>query len=134
MSSFQEQALCILHELDARATDQKQFIKQIERSLVARQEEIQASKTRDKQNIFGLINFAREAGKPADLDEAVWYCFLATHFGEYLLCDGESLNSAFQVLCAFGESNWKPHWTWRRFHGNPLTFQQWLLKHEAQIA
>ncbi len=136
MAGFQERALRVLQELKASASvdDQKQFIKQIEQSLLDRQDELQRSKTRDKQNIFGLINLAREAGKPSDLHEAVWYSFLATHFGEYLLCNGEMLNSAFRLLCAFGEFGWKPLWTWRRFHSNPVAFHEWLSKHAAQVA
>jgi hypothetical protein len=135
-SSFQEQALRVLQELKAQAalTDQRRLIRQIERSSAYRQEEAQRSKTRDNQNIFGLINLAREAGKPADLDEAIWYSFLATHFGEYLLCDGEAISSAFQLLCAFGEFGWKPYWTWRRFHGNPVAFHEWLSKNVEKLA
>jgi hypothetical protein len=136
MSSFQEQSLCVLQELNVQAglADQKEFIKQIERSSAYRQEEAQRSKTRDSQNIFGLINLAREAGKPGSLDDAVWYSFLATHFGEYLLCDGEAINSAFQLLCAFGEFGWKPYWTWRRFHSNPVAFKEWLSKNAGKLA
>jgi hypothetical protein len=135
MPSFQEQALRVLQDLKAQAglADQKQFLQQIEQCLAHRRDETRRSKTRDKQNIFGLINFAREAGKPADLDEAVWYCFLATHFGEHLLCDGETLNSAFRLLCAFGEFGWKPYWTWRRFHSNPVAFHEWLSKNAAKL-
>jgi hypothetical protein len=110
------------------------FVQQIGRSLACRQEETQRSETRDKQSVFGLINLAREAGEPADLDEAVWYCFLATHFGEHLLCDGETLNSAFRLLCAFGEFGSKPYWAWRRFHRNPVAFKEWLSKNAANLA
>jgi hypothetical protein len=135
MSNFQQQALRVLQALNAQASlpDQRQFVRQIEQSLAYRQEETKRSETGDKQNIFGLINLTREAGKPADLDEAVWYSFLATHFGEYLLCDGEAINSAFQLLCAFGEFGWKPHWTWRRFHNNPVAFHEWLAKNAAKL-
>jgi hypothetical protein len=126
----------VLKELGATASpaDIDRFIEQLEQSSKARQLELQRCKTRDKTNIFRLINLAREARKPADLDEAVWYSFLATHFGEYLLCEGEVIDSAFQLLCAFGEFGWKPYWTWRRFHGNPVAFKEWLSKKAAKLA
>jgi hypothetical protein len=133
MPSLQKQPLHVLQELKAQATlaDQKEFIEQIERSSAYRKKEAQRSKTHDDQNIFGLINLAREAGKPANLDDAVWYCYLATHFGEHLLCDGETLKSAFRLLCAFGR---KPYWTWSRFHSNPVAFKEWLSKNVGELA
>src|SRR5690242_7525669 len=107
MPSFQDRLRQVLQEqkLVASRGAQEQFIKQLDQSVEDRKAAIRASATKDKKTILGLINLAREAD---DLDEAVWRCFLATHFGAYLLCDGEAIDSAFKLLCAFGD---KPHWT-----------------------
>lgn len=129
MPSFQDRIRHVLERQNSVAQPgaQERFIKELEQCVKDRKAAIGASATKDQMTILGLINLAREAD---DLDEAVWRCFLATHFGEYVLCDSEATDSAFRLLCAFGD---KPYWTWRRLLSNPYAFQSWLVERTNEL-
>jgi hypothetical protein len=99
------------------------FVEEVVRSVRERnQATVRASTTFGTNNILGLIQLARDSG---DLDEAVWRCFLAAHFGVYVLCQEEQeIDSALKLLCAFGE---EPYWTWKRVRHSSGAFRRWLV-------
>jgi hypothetical protein len=129
MANFRDRTRCALEQQGIAASPKElnRFVEQLAKSVRYRQGVLRASATRDKNSIFALINLARDGG---DLDEAVWRCFLATHFGEYQVCDGEAIHSAVKLLCAFGN---KPYWIWQRLHANPSVFRTWLVDHADDL-
>ena len=84
------------------------------------------SKNRKSDDIIGLIQVARDAG---DLDEAIWRCFLAAHFGR-ASADADQVHSASDLLCAFRA---EPYWTWQRVSDAPDFFRNWLADHAADL-
>jgi Alpha-glutamyl/putrescinyl thymine pyrophosphorylase clade 3 len=109
--------------------EQKRFAGELFRSI--RQRKAQALKwVRNRRNddIIGLIQIARESG---DLNETVWRCFLAVHFGR-MSADGDeaTIQSASKLLCAFRD---EPYWTWQRVSTNRESLRTWLIQHRSEL-
>lgn len=73
-------------------------------------------------DIIALIHAARSSG---DMNEAIWRCFIAAHFGRTSARADRQIQSALRFLCAFRKS---PFWTWERVVKNPEALHEWLLK------
>jgi hypothetical protein len=134
MAELRDQLNQILQEQNVvvSSVERTKFISCLLESIEKRkQRSALISKNRDMNTIIGLIQLAREAG---DLDEAVWRCFLASHFGNDTICceedEEEVSDSAFRLLCAFKN---EPHWTWKRFNHEPNTLHKWLNEHEDDL-
>jgi hypothetical protein len=126
---FAQRVLRVLAEQDVVVSfdEQKRFIEQLWKS--DRQRIVIAqrwSRNRQSDDIIGLIQMARVSG---DLDEAVWRCFLAVHFGRASAND-ERILSASKFLCAFGA---EPFWTWQRVCGAPEALRRWLSEHVVNL-
>jgi len=126
---FAKKVLRVLAEQDVVVSfdEQKRFIEQLWKS--DRQRIVIAqrwSRNRQSDDIIGLIQMARDSG---DLDEAVWRCFLAAHFGRASAND-EQIRSASKFLCAFGA---EPFWMWQRVCGTPEALRRWLSEHIVDL-
>jgi hypothetical protein len=83
------------------------------------------SKNHDSDDIIGVIKTARDSG---DLDEAIWRCFLAAHFGG--VGEAKPNLSAVKLLCAFDD---RPYWTWQRASDVSTGLHKWLLKRFSDL-
>jgi hypothetical protein len=131
-SSFAQQVHQILEEQEAVVStkEQDRFIEHVQYSVRRRRLAGQVwSRIQGGDDIIGLIQMARDSG---DLDEAVWRCFFAAHFGRASASPtvGNQIQSASRVLCAFGS---EPLWTWRRVSENPNAFYKWLLERRSDL-
>jgi len=79
-------------------------------------------------DIVALIHDAIRAG---GLDEAVWRCFLAVHFGRLSAENDRQFRSAARFLFAFHNA---PFWTWKRVSKNPRALHDWLMQHGDDLA
>lgn len=105
----------------ASATEMKRFAHFLERSL--RQRDVvsrQWARITDKRDIISLIH---ESLQSQQLDEAIWRCFVAAHFGRASATGREQIESAGRFLCAFQQN---PFWTWRRVAAAPDALEEWL--------
>jgi hypothetical protein len=94
------------------------------------QDQIKDAYQLHQMDIMRLIVEARDAG---DLDEAIWRCFLATHFGRPSADLGKDaqLHSAGRLLCAFGT---EPVWTWERVSSDLPSLARWLEDQRTALA
>jgi hypothetical protein len=119
---FAEKVISVLADQDTTASidDEVRLIDFISHAVRGRRAVIyQWSKNRKTDDIIGLIQMARDSG---DLDEAIWRCFLAAHFGR-ASATADQVQSAARFLCAFGT---QPCWTWQRFCDAPDHLRVWL--------
>ena len=132
MPTLQEKALQVLKNQQAVASlsEQSRFVDELLRSIQKREDSARRCSQIQKGNeIIDLIQKARDEG---DMDEAVWRCFLAAHFGVSACpCVEEEIYSASQLLCAFKQNG--PYWTWERVASNPPAFRQWLSDHANDL-
>lgn len=104
----------------ASSEEQVRLVDYLSRSIRRRKVVAQRwSRNRHTDDIIGLIQISRDAG---DLDEAIWRCFLAAHFGRASAKENR-IGSASDFLCAFGD---EPYWTWQRVCDNPDALRKWL--------
>lgn len=79
------------------------------------------------KDIITWINVARAQG---EMNEAIWRCFLAAHFGRVSATNGKQQSSS-QFLCAFGS---QPFWTWNTTSENRDDLKTWLCEMKEQLA
>ena len=121
----------ILDDQGAVATlmERKRFAKVFERAI--RLHEFYVKRwaiLKDKpDDIIALIKKAISVG---DEDEAVWWCFLAAHFGRPSAHGEHQIRSASNFLCAFGES---PVWTWKKVSERPQSLEEWLFNNADKL-
>jgi len=128
-NEFATKVLSLLKDQRAVASfeEQGRLIDHLSRALRQRKAAAHLwSKNRRADDIIGLIQVARDSG---DLDEAVWRCFLAAHFGR-ASADTEHTHSASDFLCAFGG---EPYWTWQRVCNAPESLRTWLSSHALEL-
>jgi hypothetical protein len=73
-------------------------------------------------DVLGLIQASIKA---KDFDNAVWYSFIAAHFGRTSVATDEEATSSFRFIAKFGK---KPFWTWERIKKNRDAFKAWMLE------
>lgn len=129
---FARKVGCVLKDQHVviSSEERDRFIKHLSDSIRLRKVVAhQYAKNRNTGDIIGLIQIARDAG---DLDEAIWRCFLAAHFGRASADEKQmhQIRSASDFLCAFGA---EPFWTWKRVSEHPTALHKWLAKHKADL-
>lgn len=115
VTDFAESTFRVLEDQGAIASFEEQGRLIDHLSVAARRRKVVArlwSTNRKTNDIIGLIQMARDAG---DLDEAIWRCLLAAHFGQ-ASADEDHAHIASDVLCAFAD---EPYWTWQRVRETP---------------
>ena len=128
-SDFATRVLRILEDQQAVVSfeERGRFIDHLSRSLRQRKAVARLwSNNRRTNDIIGLIHLARDVG---DMDDAIWRCFLAAHFGR-ASADADQAPSAARFLCAFGT---EPYWTWQRVCDAPTTLRTWLANHDSDL-
>jgi hypothetical protein len=126
---FAAKAHRVLEDQNAVASfeERTRLIAWLSKSLRQRKAVVyQWSKNRKEDDIIGLIQLSREAG---DLDEAIWRCFLAAHFGRASADEGQR-HSASDFLFGFGG---EPYWTWERVCQSMDPLWAWLSSHAADL-
>lgn len=109
--------------------EQDRFVEFIERSVRQREVVLQLWARLDQNDIISLIVAARDAD---DLDEAIWRCFLAAHFGRPSARPKteNQVESASMLLCGFGAT---PKWTWNKVQKNWKSLRVWLYNHDYDL-
>jgi Alpha-glutamyl/putrescinyl thymine pyrophosphorylase clade 3 len=72
----------------------------------------------------------REAQQSMGLDETLWRCFLACHFGRLSADNATKTQSATRMLCAFGPD---PYWTWTRVISSTHSLRIWLIENREEL-
>ena len=114
----------------APLAERKRFVEVLERSIRQRDEMSRRWKqiTSDTGDIIALINTAVAA---SDMDEVIWRCFLAAHFGRTSASNDPQARSASRLLCAFGDT---PVWTWETVVDDPQALEDWLSQSQEQLS
>jgi hypothetical protein len=102
--------------------ERRRFVKTLQRAIRNREvvSRAWAKITGRNDDIIALIRAAQTSG---DIDEAIWRCFLAAHFGRPSARGERQIQSASRFLCAFRRT---PFWTWKRVSKNQEALREWL--------
>ena len=79
-----------------------------------------------------ILFWIASAKRNGDLDELLWRCFLAGHFGRMSASPEkpEQVQSAGRFLCAFGT---RPRWTWKAVSADMRGLRSWLLQNKKAL-
>lgn len=108
----------------------KQFVEMLERSIRQRNVVSQLG-SKIASGDSDIISLIQRAIDSRNTDEAIWQCFLATHFGRPSARDERQAQSASRFLCAFRQA---PFWTWDRVTESPDALREWLFECPDELA
>jgi len=103
--------------------EKERFVEALLRAV--RQREVVSkhwSRITGHDDIIALIHDGQASG---DMDEAIWRCFLAAHFGRPSARGDNQIQSASRFLCAFRKA---PFWMWTRISKHPEALHEWLFE------
>lgn len=90
-----------------------------------RDAEISQERATPGSSIFDPLRAAVLRARDADIDEACWLVFLATHFGK-------SQRSGWRMVSdTYGAFGNDPQWTWDRVRNNLGRFSEWAIASEG---
>ncbi len=106
----------------ASLAERRRFVVTLERAIRQRDvvSKLWSKITSDHNDIISLIQISLSSG---DVDEAIWRCFLAAHFGRSSARGERQIQSGSRFLCAFHRS---PVWTWKQVSRDPDALREWL--------
>lgn len=127
----------ILHFLRAEGITRtegelKEFACYLRCAIAQDEKKISLLRSAQNQPDTDVLYWIARARKHHNLDEILWRCFLAGHFGRLSANDKvrDEIESAGRFLCAFGS---KPFWTWEVVSANLDALRDWLKEHRENL-